>query len=227
MLRKTDQNKSKSEINLIEEIFSKLRDAYGDKAPEFIPLINLVKQFKGAKSFFKDALGFKDIRDFIVALIFVSYFHHAKCSVEFIPRSKKEKTPDLCIANSEFRGFVEIKHIHDKHDGPKKVLPNESETNEKLEEYGNYTRDEKYCRDDIIKGFKQIQNFSGLKKTDTMIVAIWNSDEDLEEIDMKSSLNQLIKEKNEFKNMSNPKCIIYGSDWYSLRRQTQFHVFRF
>jgi hypothetical protein len=221
-----DQYKSKSESNSIKEIFSRLRDAYGDKATEFISLINLVKQFKGAESFFKDALGFDDIRDFIAVLIFASYFHHAECIVEFVPRSKGT-TPDLFIANSKFRGFVETKHIHKKHDGLKKVLPNESETNEELDENGNYTRDERYCRDDIIKGFKQLRDFSGLQKTDWMIVAIWNSDEDLMEIDMKSSLNQLIKEKNEFKNMPNPKCIIYGSDWYSFRRQTQFYVFRF
>ena len=225
-MRETDQDKSKSESTLIEEIFSRLRHAYGDKATEIIPLINLVKQFKGAKSFFKDALGFKDFRDFIAVLTFASYFHHTKCIVEFVPRSK-EKTPDLFISNSEFRGFVEIKHIHKKHDGPKIAFPNGAETNEILEKYGNYTRDEKFCREDIIKGFKQLRAFSGLRKTDWMIVAIWNSDEDLDEIDMKSSLNQLITEKNEFEDIPNPKCIVYGSDWYSLRRQTQFHVFRF
>ena len=226
MLRKTDQNRSKSESNSIEEIFSRLRDAYGEKATEFIPLIDLVKQFKGAKSFFKDALGFKDLEDFIAVLIFASYFHDAKCIVEFIPRSKKT-TPDLFISNSAFRGFVEIKHIHKKHDEPKMALPNELNKKNILEGYGNPLRDENYCRDDIIEGFKQLRNFSGLKKTDMMIVAIWNSDEDLEEIGMKFSLNHLIEEKNEFENMPNPKCIVYGSDWYSLRRQTQFHVFCF
>jgi hypothetical protein len=210
----------------IEQIFSRIRDAYGDKATEFTPLINLVKQFKGAKSFFKDALGSDDIRDFIATLIFASYFHHAECIVEFVPRSK-EKTPDLFISNSAFRGFVEVKHIHKKHDGPKTVLPNELNKKIILEKYGNPLRDANYCRDDIIEGFKQLRDFSGLQKTDWMIVAIWNSDEDLEEIDMKSSLNQLIKEKNEFENMPNPKCIVYGSDWYSLRKQTQFHVFNF
>jgi len=210
----------------IEQIFSRIRDVYGDKATEFTPLINLVKQFKGAKSFFKDALGFNDIRDFIATLIFASYFHHAECIVEFVPRSK-EKTPDLFVANSEFRGFVEVKHIHKKHDGPKTALPNVLNKKKLLVEYSNPLRDEKYCRDDIIKGFKQIQQFSGLKDTDVMIVAIWNSDEDLDELDMKFSIPHLIEEKSEFENMSNPKWIVYGSDWYSLRENTKFHVFRF
>jgi hypothetical protein len=210
----------------IEQIFSRIRDAYGNKATEFTPLINLVKQFKGAKSFFKDALGFDDIRDFIATLIFASYFHHAEYIVEFVPRSK-EKTPDLFIANSEFRGFVEVKHIHKKHDGPKTALPKGLNKKNILEEYSNPLRDEKYCRDDIIKGFKQIQNFSGLKKTDTMIVAIWNSDEDLDELDMKFSISHLIEERNEFENMPNPKWIVYCSDWYSPKENSRFHIFQF
>lgn len=220
-----DQDELKFESNSIEKIFSRLREAYGDKATDFIPLINSINQFKGAKSFFKDALGFDDIQDFVAALSFALYFHHAECIVEFVPRSKK-MTPDLFIVNPEFRGFVEIKHIHKKHDGPKTALPNELNKKNILEEYSNPLRDEKYCRDDIIKGFKQIQQFSGLKNTDVMIVAIWNSDEDLDELDMKFSISHLIEEKNEFENMPNPKWIVYGSDWYSPRENTKFHVFR-
>jgi len=220
------QDELKSECDSIGKILSRLNGEYGERAIDFIPLIKLASQLKGAKSFFKDALGFYDIRDFVAELRFVLYFHNADCIVEFVPRSK-ETTPDLFVTNSEFRGFVEVKHIHKKHNGPRGLQSKDSVPLEKFEEYGIYARDEKYCRGEIIGGFKQLRNFSGLKKTDWMIVAVWNTDEDLDEIDMESSLNQLIKEESEFENMPNPKCIVYSSDWYSIRKQTQFHVFRF
>lgn len=221
-----NQGEFKIESNPIDKIIIKLRDKYGEKATDFIPSINLVRQFKGSKNFFKNALDFRDIEDFIVELTFAIYFYQAECTVEFISRSKGT-TPDLCITNSNLRGFVEIKHIHKKHDGPKRIHPHELGTTGLLEEYAVYTRDEKYCRDKILEGFKQLRNFPRLKKTDWMIVAVWNSDEDLEEIDMESSLNQLIHEESEFKNTPNPKCIVYGSDWFSLRKKTKFHVFHF
>jgi len=221
-----NQGEFKIESNPIDKIIIKLRDKYREKATDFIPSINLVRQFKGSKYFFENALELKDIDDFIAELTFAMYFHHAKYIVEFISRSKGT-TPDLYISNSSLRGFVEIKHIHKKHDGPEKVQSNDLGTIELLEKYAVYTRDEKYCRDKIIEGFKQLRNFSELQKTDWMIVAVWNSDEDLEEIDMESSLNQLIREESEFKNTPNPKCIIYGSDWFSLRKKTKFHVFHF
>lgn len=222
-----NQDELKSDTDSInKKIFSRLRDEYGDKATDFIPLITLIQQFSGSPSFLKDASGFDDISDFIAVIRFALYFHNAGYFVEFVPRSK-EKTPDLFVTKSKFRGFVEIKHIHKKHDGPRIIQINNSEIDEKLEQYGNNIRDEKYCRDEIIEGFKQIRNFSGLQNEDWMIVAVWNSDDDLDEINIKSSLNLLLEEKSEFENMPNPKCLIYGSDWYSFRKDTQFHVFRF
>ena len=225
----TQQEKSKPENELCNAILSRLKDAYGDKAERFIPLINSVKKLEGANSIFKDALKFNDsrIKDFIIELSFALYFYEANFIVVFVPRSDKEKTPDLFISNSEFHGFVEIKHIHKKHDGLKMVLPNESDSSVEFEKYGDPIRDERYCRDKILEGFQQIQNFSGLKKTDFMVVAIWNSDADLEDIDMELCINHLIEEKNEFANIPNPKCIVYGSDWHSIRKKTQFHVFNF
>ena len=221
-----NQDESKFQNKLIEELFLRIKGDFGDNAIDFVPLIELVSTFKGSRAFFKDALGFKNTQDCIAQLRFALYFHQNGYIVEFIPRSK-EKTPDLFVTNSELRGFVEIKHIHKKHDGPKKMQINDSDSGEILEEYGNYIRDEKYCRDKIIEGFKQLRNFPELKKTDWMIVAVWNSDEDLDEIDMESSLNLLIHEQSELKNIPNPKCIIYGSNWLSLRKNTEFHSFCF
>lgn len=221
-----NQDESTFHNNLIEKLFSKIRGEYGDEAIDFIPLIELVSQFKGSKTFFKDALGFENIQDCIAQLRFALYFHQNGYIIEFVPRSK-EKTPDLFVTNSKLRGFVEIKHIHKKHDGPKKMQLNDSDTLEMLEEYGNYTRDEKYCRDEIIEGFKQLRNSPKVQRTDWMIVAVWNADEDLEELDMKFSLNQLIKEESEFDKIPNPKCVIYSSGGYYPKENTKFHIFRF
>jgi hypothetical protein len=222
-------NKLKNENELSDAISLKLKTIYGENAKRYTHLIDTVKKLKGADSLFKEALNFNDIRmpDFMVELLFASFFFEEDYTVEIIPRSDLEKTPDLLVSKTAFRGFVEIKHIHKKHDGPRVVLPNESPELEILEQYGDSIRDERYCRDKILEGFQQIQQFSGLVDTDVMIVAIWNSDEDIEEINMKFSISNLIKEKDEFENMPNPKWIVYGSHWYSLRENTKFHVFRF
>jgi hypothetical protein len=223
------QDKLKNTNGLSDAILLKLKDAYGEKALRYIPVIDAVKNLKGANLLFKDALKFNTVRmsDFIVELLFASFFSEEGYTVEIIPRSEREKTPDLLIFRKDFRGFVEIKHIHKKHDGPSVMDLNELPEMDLLEKYGDPVRDEKYCRDKILEGFQQIQQFSGLDDLDVMIVAIWNSDEDLDERNMKFSISHLIKEKNEFENMPNPKWIVYGSNWYSIRKQTQFHVFRF
>jgi len=222
-------NELKMENELNDAIFLKLKAIYGENARRFTPLIDTVKKLKGADCFFKEALNFNDIRmsDFIVELLFTSYFCEEGYTVEIIPRSDNKRTPDLFISKSAFRGFVEIKHIHKKHDGPKEVLSDELPRTDILEPYGDPVRDEKYCRDKILEGFQQIMQFSGLKNTDAMIVAIWNSDEELDEHDMKFSIRHLIEEKNEFENRPNPKLIVYCSEWHSLRQNTQFHLFQF
>ena len=224
-----DLDKIKNENELSDAISLKLKTIYGENAKRYIPLIDTVKKLKGADSLFKEALNFNNIRmpDFLVELLFASFFYDDNYTVEIIPRSDLEKTPDLLISKTAFRGIVEIKHIHKKHDGPRVVLPDESHELNILEQYGDPIRDERYCRDKILEGFQQIRQFSELMDTDVMIVAIWNSDEDIEEIDMKFSISHLIEEKDEFENMPNPKWIVYGNQWYSLRENSKFHVFRF
>jgi len=220
----------KNENGLRDAIFLKLKTIYGENARRYTPLIDVANKLKGANILFKEALKFNNIRmsDFLVELLFVSLFCEDGYSVEIISRSDREKTPDLLISKNNFRGFVEIKHIHKKHDGPEVIDLNESpEMDDILVPYGNHARDEKYCRDKILEGFQQIQQFPQLIETDTMIVAIWNSDEDLDERDMKFSITHLIEEKDEFAKMPNQKWIIYGSDWYSPRANTKFFIFRF
>jgi len=222
-------NELKTENELSDAIFLKLTTIYGENAKRYTPLINTVKKLKGANSLFKEILNFKDIRmpDFIVELLFASFFYDEGYTVEIVPRSDREKTPDLLISKNDFRGFVEIKHIHKKHDGPVSVNLKELPEMDILEPYSDPVRDERYCRDKILEGFQQIQKFSGLMKTDVMIVAIWNSDEEIEDLDMKFSISHLIEERNEFENMPNPKWIVFGSDWFSLRQNTQIHIFQF
>ena len=224
-----NQKTFKNNDELSEAIFEKITKIYGENARRFFPLIDIVKTLKGANIFFKEALLFNNDRipDFIVELLFTAYFYKEGYTTEIIPRSNGQKTPDLLISKIDFRGFVEIKHIHKKHEGPSVVNLNEFSEFDLLELYGDSVRDEKYCRDKILEGFQQIHQFSWLNNTDAMVVAIWNSDEDLDDHDINFSITHLIEENNEFKNVLNPKWIVYGSDWYSCRKQTQFHVFRF
>jgi len=213
-----------------EAILLKLESLYG-RCEKYTSLIDTVKKMKGVEGLFKDALNFNDTRmpDFIVELLFASYFCKEGYTVEFISRSESEKTPDLLITKNEFRGFVEIKHIHKKHDGPGVVVLkdlNEIPEDELLEEYGDHVRDERYCRDKILEGFLQIQKFSGLTNTDAIIIAIWNSDEDLDDLNMKFAISNLIEERSEFDNIPNKKWIVFGSPWFSLRKNSQFHIYR-
>jgi hypothetical protein len=210
----------------------KLESIFGDGAKRYVPLIDTVKKMKGVNGLFKEVLNFNNTRmpDFIVELVFASYFCEEGYIVEFVPRSEGEITPDLHISKNELRGYVEIKHIHKKHDGPGSVVLKdfkEIPEDEFLEMYGDHVRDERYCRDKILEGFQQIQQYSGLKATDAMIVAIWNSDGDLDDLNMKFTITNLIDERSEFDKMQNNKWIIFGSPWYSLRKNTQFHIFRF
>jgi hypothetical protein len=213
----------------VEAVLLKLETIYGKNAKNYASLIETVRTMKGSDSLFKEALYFSDNRipDFIVELYFASYFHNRNYSVEIVSRSDQEKTPDLLISNETLRGYVEIKHIRKKHEGPKSLIPGESTKMKILEKYGDPVRDERYCRDKILEGFHQIQSYSGLKNTDVMVVAIWNSDEDLDELDLKFTISNLIEERNEFENIPNQKWVVFGNPWYSLRENTQFHIFQF
>ena len=230
-MKGSELDKMRVESDLGGALFLKLESIYSEEVKRYTSLIDAVKKLKGSNGIFKESLNFNGSRisDFIVELIFAEYFCKEGFTVEFIPRVEKERTPDLFISKSELHGYVEIKHIHKKHDGPDVTVLKHFEENpedEFLEVYGDHIRDERYCRDKILEGFQQIGQFSKPKASDAMIVAIWNSDEDLDERDMRFSKSHLIEEKNEFENFPNPKLIVYGSDWYSPREHSKFHVFR-
>ena len=145
---------------LHDAVLLKLEAVYGENAKKYTSLIDTVKTMKGSDCLFKESLNFDDIRmpDFIVELFLASFFHEENYSVEIIPRSDRKKTPDLLISNRALRGYVEIKHIHKKHDGPKVVFPEELPKMDLLEKYGDSARDERYCRDKFWRDFSKFSN---------------------------------------------------------------------
>ena len=122
--------------------------------------------------------------------------------------------PDLEIAKGERQAVVEVKRFRNVNPGPPELNLDKDLS---LKEYGNPRRDIRKAIQKITEKFRQI----GEKKA---IIAIWNDDGDMEEIEVKTAVNMISDDPNSMP----PKdllFVLYGSPWRSLKDGKQLYCF--
>ena len=134
------------------------------------------------------------------ALLFVGFGFE----VEFEPAGNRGA--DLGIMRDDEKAVVEIMRFRKINSGL--PLLNLEDENLILPEYGNIPRDVRKAFDKFLAKFRQIENRKG-------IIAIWNDDEELEEIETEAAVHDI---RNDVKKglLAIPNGLLfalYGSKW--------------
>lgn len=187
-------------------------------AQRFQVLFERVQKMQRANKIFGRIASTTDktqLADYLVEIQYALIFAGLRFHVEFEPSGSKG--PDLGIARDGQRAIVEIMHFRKIYPGPPEL--DLADKNPVLLEYGDPPRDIRKAFEKVLDKFPQVGNQQG-------IIAIWNDDEDLEELETEISVNDML---NDSKNvhLSLPRgllFVLYGSKW---PRDQQFYCFPF
>ena len=178
----------------------------------------------GAEKKFKEfscanKLGFSDL---LIEVRYALIFKGLGFEVEIEPDIGSEETRkiDLKLQKDGEECFVEVTHFRPipTHEGPPEF---NEELCEILPEYGNIEKATEKTAQKIIDKCKQLGSRIS-------IIALWNDDEDLEEIEVEFAVTALI-ERGSFP--EGLQFILYGSNWKVYRsnegrtKTKQFHCF--
>ena len=172
------------------------------------------QQTPGADSKFKliaEAPDKEQLYDYLAEIKYALVFAGLGFQVEAEPLGKKG--PDLRISRDDYSAFVEVKHFRRMYPGP----PNISLL---LEPYGNPERDIKKTKCRIKEKHEQVSRGKS-------IIALWNDDEDLEDIEVEQAVYQL-RDDSAQESLSLPNgllFILYASDWVLSGRRQQLYCF--
>lgn len=119
----------------------------------------------------------EQLADYLAEIRYALIFAGLGFDVEFEPAGNRG--PDLGIKQDNEKAVVEIMRFRKINSGLS--LLNLGEENLILPEYGNIPRDIRKAFDKILTKFRQVENQKG-------IIAIWNDDEGLEEIEAEAAV---------------------------------------
>ena len=146
----------------------------------------------------------EQLLDYLAEIRYALFFTGLGFEVEFEPAGNRGA--DLGIMRDGERAIVEIMRFRKINSGL--PLLNLEDENLILPEYGNIPRDIRKAFDKLLAKFRQIENQKG-------IIAIWNDDEELEEIETEAAVYDI---RNDVKKglLAIPNGLLfalYGSKW--------------
>lgn len=146
----------------------------------------------------------EQLADSLIEIQYALIFAGLGFQVEFEPSGNKG--PDLGITRDSQSIIVEIKRFRKIYPGP--PVLDLSDENLILPEYGNPPRDIRKTFEKIVLKFPQVGNNPG-------IIAIWNDDEDLEEVEAEVAVNNICHDatRGSLSLPSGLLFILYGSKW--------------
>ena len=159
----------------------------------------------------------EQLQDSIIEIQYALIFAGLDFSVEFEPLGNRG--PDLGINRNSNKAVVEIMRFRKvNEDLPVLNIDNE---NFVLPEYGNVPRDVRKSFNKILAKFRQVENQKG-------IIAIWNDDEELEEIEVMESVYNIRKDVNHgvLETPDDLLFALYGSKWIGAGKR-QLYCFPF
>lgn len=184
-----------------------------------------IQQMLGGDKIFRrivDCRDGEDIKDYLAEIRYSLVFAGLGFQVEIEPLGGTG--PDVKITRDGNNALVEIMRFRKIYPGPP-MLDKTLNGNLELMDYGNPVRDIQKCYEKILLKFKQIRHNDLIA-----IIAIWNDDGDLEEIECKEAVHRIQSDSNKG-NISVPtnlSFILYGSNaqLYCFPICTQKHFLR-
>ena len=178
-----------------------------------------IQRMSGANRIFRRIASASDkeqLDDYLAEVLYALVFAGLEFRVEIEPFGSKG--PDLKVSRACHSAAVEVTRFRKMYPGPP-VLDLEDE-NLRLPEYGNPPRDIRKAFEKILAKFSQIEN-------EQAIIAIWNDDEDLEELEVATAVNDMRRDAHR-RVLSLPSgllFVLYGSKWVRAGDHKQLYCF--
>ena len=179
------------------------------------------QKMPGAHQTFKRIGAVQDIEqleDYLAEVRYALVFAALGFQVEIEPLGRKG--PDLRVSRDDHDVFVEIMRFRKIYPGP--PLFDLSDKSSISPEYGDIPRDIRKAFEKILKKFSQVGN-------DESIIAIWNDDEDMEELEVNTAVMNIRRDAVENR-LSIPDgllFVLYGSKWIGGQENRQLYCFPF
>lgn len=178
-----------------------------------------IRTIPGAPRLFARIASASDIdqlKDYLAELTYILVFLGLGFRVEIEPYGKAG--PDLGVSRNGARAVVEVTRFRKIHPGPTPL--GKDPTNAYLNVYGNPERD-------VRKSFKKILAKLPQLNRDFAIVAFWNDDGDLEELEVRVAVKELREDASAGRFAIPPSFlfVIYASHWVRLGDGRQIWCF--
>ncbi len=170
--------------------------------------LEFIADVSNAEGLFKrlaDAADHETLNDYLAEVRYILVFAGLGFLVEIEPCGTKG--PDLKISRDGKAAHVEITRFRPKHDGPPEA--DFSDPMLTLSQYGNPSRDVRKAMRKIYHKFRQVRDHES-------IIAIWNDDEDMEELEVQAAVKDLREEREKPEDLA---FVMYGSDWIGMNHQ--------
>jgi hypothetical protein len=190
-----------------ERALKNLERLLGDRALQYWRvLLDRIECMPNSQTVLKHIAECQDkegVTDHLAAVRYALVFSRLNFEVEFEPRGNAG--PDLAIRKEGNASCVEVMRFRKTFPGP--LLLKEGDEPELLP-YGNLARDLQKAWSKIIGKFRQVNGPES-------IIAIWNDDGDLEEIEVQQTVENLNRaaNRNAIVLPANAGFILYGSPW--------------
>jgi hypothetical protein len=203
-------------VDRVGRAVANIRRHLGDRAADawsrMFPLLEAVRGIRITIRAIADAPSPDEVRDHLAEAEYFILFGHIGCGVTVEPEGPKG--PDSLVDGLGVQAQVEVTRFRRMHDGPPPL--DGALTNPKLMDYGDIARDSRKAFQKIVDKLRQLPgNASGL--------AIWNDDEDMEDIEVAIAVES-IREESAAGRLTLPsgfQFVIYGSRWHG-RQQYYF-----
>jgi len=175
---------------------------------EFRKLMQITAGWPGREAFLRHVLTASDrdvFLDYLAELRYALVFRGLGFSVRFEPCGAAG--PDLEVTRDGRAAMVEVARFRPRNPGP--PLRDLGV----LEEYGNPERD-------IAKSIAKVRHKFNQARGDLYIVAIWNDDDALEELEIQFAVERLARHSERPLSL---QFVLYGSPWVG---RQQLHCFR-
>ena len=183
------------------------------------PFLKRLSQMPGANGLFKRIACARDaheLDDCRAEILYALMFAGLAFQVSIEP--KGADGPDLSVSRHEYSAAVEITRFRRVHEGPPAAQAGDIPG--VLPVYGDPLRDVRKVRDKVTSKFRQLREGTG-------IVAIWNDDGDLEELEACQGVAEIAHDVMRGVLAAPPDVflVIYASEWTHCRQQQQVFCF--
>ncbi len=178
-----------------------------------------VRKMPGANRLFRritNASNIEQLQDYLAEILYALVFAGLGFQVEIEPYGSKG--PDLRVSRDKHLAVTEIMRFRRVYPGPPEL--NLSDESTVLQEYGDLSRDVQKAFEKILAKFRQIGN-------EASIIAIWNDEEELEELEVEIAVNHIRQDvaRNRLSLPNGLQYVLYGSKWARAGDNKQFYCF--